>query len=84
VREVEAVGFKAVSLSAESLSTASCEGRNLFEKICLCHWSVVLLSVERLMSKEFDVVVHNETFRKNLVVYCIDEAHVLVPWSVDF
>jgi hypothetical protein len=84
VREIEAVGLKAVSLSAESLSAASCEGRNLFEEICLCQWSVVLLSAERLASKELDAVVRNETFRKNLVVYGIDEAHVVVPWSVDF
>jgi superfamily II DNA helicase RecQ len=81
---IEAVGLKAVSLSAESLSTASCEECNLFEEICLCQWSVALLSAERLVSKEFDVVVCNESFWKNLVVYGIDEAHVLVPWNVDF
>ena len=73
-----------MSLSAESLSAASREGRNLFGEIRLCQWSVVLLSAERLASKEVDAVLQNETFRKNLVVYGIDEAHVLVPWSVDF
>jgi superfamily II DNA helicase RecQ len=83
VQEIEAVGLKAVSLSTETLSLASCEGHNLFDKIGLCQWSVVLLSAERLTSKE---LVHNETFQKNLnlVVHGIDKAHVLVPWSIDF
>ncbi|KAF8233341.1 hypothetical protein L208DRAFT_1395771 [Tricholoma matsutake] len=60
--KIEAVGLKAVSLSAESLSAASREGHNLFGEICLCQWL-------RLTFKEFDMVVRNETFQKNLVVY---------------
>jgi hypothetical protein len=52
------------SLSAESLSAASCEGCNL-------------------ASKELNAM-RNEIFQKNFVVYSIDKAHVLIPWSIDF
>jgi hypothetical protein len=68
VPEIKAIGLKAVSICAESLKVASHEGRNLFEEIRLCQWSIVLLSAERLASREFDDIVRNETFPKNLVI----------------
>jgi superfamily II DNA helicase RecQ len=39
---------------------------------------------ERLTSRAFDKVLRDDFFRKNLVLYCVDEAHVVVPWSKDF
>jgi hypothetical protein len=71
-------------LTAESLQAASLEGRNLFSEIQQCQWPVVLLSAERLASTEIDKILRDETFRENLVLLGIDEAHVLVPWGKDF
>ncbi|KAJ3515927.1 hypothetical protein NLJ89_g1461 [Agrocybe chaxingu] len=47
-------------------------------------WSIVLLSAERLASKDVDRVIRSEHFRQNLVLVGIDEAHVLVPWGKTF
>ncbi|KAF8056183.1 ATP-dependent DNA helicase RecQ [Lyophyllum atratum] len=83
-REMGEIGMRAVALNAESISKAFDEGRNLYREIAACHWSIVLLSAERLTSKEFDAVIRNETFQENVAVLGIDEAHVLVPWSLEF
>ena len=71
-------------MTAESLRAANSEGRNLFSEIQQCEWSVVLLSAERLASTEIDNILRDETFRENLILLGIDEAHVLVPWGKDF
>ena len=82
--EIIELGLKAISLTAASLQAANSEGRNLFSEIQQCQWPVVLLSVERLASTEINNILRDKTFRENLVLLGIDEAHVLVPWGKDF
>lgn len=81
---MDELGLKALAINAESLMAAAKEGRNLLHEVRDCEWNIVLISPERLGSREFDGVVRNEEFRKNLVLYGIDEGHVLVPWSLSF
>ncbi|RDB15447.1 Werner syndrome ATP-dependent helicase [Hypsizygus marmoreus] len=83
-REIMEIGMKAISLNSETLAEASREGRNLYDEIRACEWPIVLLSAERLVSKELDKIIRDSFFRTNLVLLGIDEAHVLVPWEKDF
>ncbi|KAJ3516039.1 hypothetical protein NLJ89_g1382 [Agrocybe chaxingu] len=83
-REITTFGLRAVSVTAESLLAASREGRNLFQEIRQCLWSIVLMSAERLASHDFEMILQDETFQKNLVLFGIDETHLLVPWGKDF
>ncbi|TFK20426.1 P-loop containing nucleoside triphosphate hydrolase protein [Coprinopsis marcescibilis] len=83
-KEMEAFGIKAVSVNAQTIKTESEKGNNIFESIRRCEYSMVFISAERLTSKSLDTILKDETFRNNLILLGIDEAHVLVPWSQDF
>ncbi|KAG6818625.1 hypothetical protein H0H93_003378 [Arthromyces matolae] len=84
VTEMERFGLRALALNAETLSVATNKGKNLYDEIAKCLWHVVLLSAERLASPPLDAVIRNDFFRKNIALLGIDEAHVLVPWGVEF
>ncbi|KIL65291.1 hypothetical protein M378DRAFT_24106 [Amanita muscaria Koide BX008] len=83
-REMQEFGLSALSLNAKALTDASNEGRNLYNEICQGRWSIVFISPERLISREFDHLLRDKVFQQNLVLLGIDEAHVLVPWGRDF
>ncbi|CAA7262720.1 unnamed protein product [Cyclocybe aegerita] len=82
--EIKEYGLKAICLTAESLHAASKEGRNLLQEIRRCEWSIVLLSAERLVSREVDTILRDSNFQANLIVFGINKTHLLVPWGKDF
>ena len=72
-------------LNAEHLKHAyRNERRDVYKEIRCCQWSVVIVSPERLVTKSFKDVVSDQCFRKNLCLYTVDEAHVVIPWSKSF
>ncbi|THH19830.1 hypothetical protein EUX98_g8702 [Antrodiella citrinella] len=75
--------LKAASLDADSLSDAHKNNRPLLQvrDVAECKYSLVAVSPERLTSPEFWKILECELLRKSLVLYAIDEAHVIVPWS---
>lgn len=77
-------GLSSISLSAKTLVEASNEGRDLYNEIRCGRWSIIFVSPERLISREFDHLIRDVHFRESLVLLGIDEAHVLVPWGHDF
>jgi superfamily II DNA helicase RecQ len=82
VEEMRRYGVSAVSLDSGSIAAAQERGQNLLKEVEQCRWSVVIVSPERLTSPSFDL--RSTTFRANLTLYVIDEAHVVVPWSPQF
>lgn len=78
------VGLRAVSLDKESIKRLKSEGVDVFRQVRNCEWSVIIASPERLTAPEFDTIVRNDTFRLNIVLYVVDEVHVLRPWSLTF
>ncbi|KAI0054891.1 hypothetical protein BV25DRAFT_1843340 [Artomyces pyxidatus] len=78
VSEMKEVGVKAVAVNAESLQM---HGRKLFDQIQRCEWSVVLLSPERLTSKELDIILRDQEFRRNVIGLGLDELHVYESWG---
>ncbi|KAF8716103.1 hypothetical protein AX14_012422 [Amanita brunnescens Koide BX004] len=83
-REMQEFGLSSISLSAKTLVEASNEGRDLYNEIRCGRWSIIFVSPERLISREFDHLIRDVHFRESLVLLGIDEAHVLVPWGHDF
>ncbi|KAH8101946.1 P-loop containing nucleoside triphosphate hydrolase protein, partial [Cristinia sonorae] len=84
VEELKRIGLSAISLDADEVAAAVSNGDALFKAVAECRYSVVIVSPERLTSPGFDRVIRNEVFRANLVLYAIDEVHVVVPWSLEF
>ena len=73
-----------MAINSGTLLSAKEEGRNLIKEVCECKWPVVLLSAERLISKDIDQIIRDPFFRLNLTLFGVDEVHVLRPWGKDF
>ncbi|THH16900.1 hypothetical protein EUX98_g9228 [Antrodiella citrinella] len=84
VEEFARVGIKAVSLDSDTITEARKNKLPLLKDVAACKFPLLLVSPERLTSPELDTILRSELVRGNLVLYAIDEAHVVVPWSKDF
>ena len=84
VEEVKRLGIAAVALDVDNVKTASEQGRYLLKEVHECKWQLVIVSPERLTSPEFDKILQSRKFRKNLVLYVVDKAHIVIPWSLTF
>lgn len=79
------IGIQAVTLESGTLREAyEKENRNLWRDVQQCHHPVVILSPERLTHPEFSTILRDEAFRKNIVALLLDEAHLIIPWGLDF
>lgn len=79
------MGVSAVTLESATLREArEKEGRDLWKEVIKCRHSVVLLSPERLTHPNLGTILRDEGFRRNLVALLLDEAHLIVPWGLDF
>jgi hypothetical protein len=58
-REMEEFGLSSISLSAKTLTDASNEGRDLYNEIRRGQWSIIFVSAERLISREFDHLIRD-------------------------
>lgn len=84
VAELSRVGLKAVTLDADTIGAARTANTvsQLWRDVAACQYSVIIVSPERLNTREFHMhIADNETFRLNIVLYVIDEAHVVIPWG---
>lgn len=78
------MGIKAISLDSRAVQDARKAGRDVFKEVANCQWSIVIASPERLNAPEFDPIVRSDVFQENLVMYAIDESHVIPGWSQSF
>ncbi|KAJ3482211.1 hypothetical protein NLI96_g7121 [Meripilus lineatus] len=85
VMEMQKMGIKAVTLESGTVRDAhEKEGRNLWKEVAACRHSIVILSPERLTHPELGTILRDEHFRKNIVALLLDEAHLIIPWGLDF
>ncbi|EIW80690.1 hypothetical protein CONPUDRAFT_57744, partial [Coniophora puteana RWD-64-598 SS2] len=84
VREMQRMGISAIALDSGSLAAVRQAEGNVFRDIWKGVYQVVIVSPERLTTKAMDDVLRSRSFRKHAGAYIVDEAHVVVPWSVDF
>ncbi|KAF9230789.1 P-loop containing nucleoside triphosphate hydrolase protein, partial [Melanogaster broomeanus] len=82
--EMTAMGLKAVAINSKMITTALDENRDLLDEVRRCEWNISLWSPEKLASQGADAVLRDETFRKNVVLYGVDEAHVVNAWGKSF
>ncbi|KAI0312872.1 P-loop containing nucleoside triphosphate hydrolase protein, partial [Amylostereum chailletii] len=85
VKEMTNMGIKAVSLDKENIvAFFKYDKRNLLEEVRLCQWEVIIVSPERLNAPTFDKVLRDRKFSRNVVLYAVDEAHVVFDWAKYF
>jgi superfamily II DNA helicase RecQ len=60
-------------------------GRKLSVEIKSCEkWSLVLVDPEHLKDPEWREITEWPVFRANIVFTCVDEAHLIYEWGLDF
>jgi superfamily II DNA helicase RecQ len=84
VLEMEKINIQAAMLDAENIKTLYGSKTQIYTEVRRCQWPVVIVSPERLVSPEFDEIVRDTYFRRNLCLYVIDEAHVVDPWGKSY
>ncbi|ETW85187.1 hypothetical protein HETIRDRAFT_309794, partial [Heterobasidion irregulare TC 32-1] len=84
VKEMLTMGIHAVSLDKQSIKAAQVKGRNLLREVAQYKHPVVIISPERLYSPEFDRILQTDKIQEQLALCCIDEVHVVLPWSCTF
>ena len=76
-------GIKAITLNAENLQAYG-NTNEVYAQLRRCEWPVIIVSPEWLVTPEFDRLLRDDYFRRNLALYVIDEAHVVVSWGASF
>ncbi|KAJ3485626.1 hypothetical protein NLI96_g4816 [Meripilus lineatus] len=85
VAEMGKMGVKAVTLESGTVrNMREREGRDLWKEVIECEHSIVILSPERLTHPNLGEILRSDRFRRNLVALLLDEAHLIVPWGVEF
>ncbi|KAI0081499.1 hypothetical protein K474DRAFT_1635826 [Panus rudis PR-1116 ss-1] len=85
VEEMQRIGINAVALDAESIRKAKDQlDADIYKEVEEGKRPMVILSPERLTEAKFDRMIRKDEFRKNIVAYIIDEAHIVIPWGINF
>ncbi|KAF5349397.1 hypothetical protein D9758_015511 [Tetrapyrgos nigripes] len=82
---LEARGFGLSGLSYCHETLVKYSAQDLPGLICKCtEWQIICVDPEHLATKEWARILQNETFLKNLVLFCVEEAHLIRSWSPNF
>jgi superfamily II DNA helicase RecQ len=71
-------------INSDTLKEAHDRGENLWESALSPTVHMIMLSPEKLTSREFDALLKNDAFRKRALNLGIDEAHLLNSWGPEF
>ena len=85
VKEAEQLGISAFAYCKENVADARRTGRKLSVEIKSCEkWSLVFVDPEHLKDPEWREITEWPVFRANIVFACVDEAHLIYEWCLDF
>ena len=85
VKEAEQLGISAFAYCKENVADARRTGRKLSVEIKSCEkWSLVFVDPEHLKDPEWREITEWPVFRANIVFACVDEAHLIYEWGLDF
>jgi len=85
VKEAEQLGISAFAYCKENVADARRMGRKLSVEIKSCEkWSLVFVDPEHLKDPEWREITEWPVFRANIVFACVDEAHLIYEWGLDF
>ncbi|THU82414.1 hypothetical protein K435DRAFT_624764, partial [Dendrothele bispora CBS 962.96] len=86
IHELEKFGLSGLSYCHETLSTYLPDRLPvLIDLICACQtWQVICVDPEHLASPEWRMIIQNHTFKLNLILFCVDEAHLVKKWGAAF
>ncbi|THU94697.1 P-loop containing nucleoside triphosphate hydrolase protein [Dendrothele bispora CBS 962.96] len=86
IYELQKFGLSGISYCHETLSTYYPDRLHvLVDLICACQtWQLICVDPEHLASPEWRKIIQHDTFKLNLILFCIDEAHLIKKWGPAF
>ncbi|KAK1235737.1 hypothetical protein PQX77_001025 [Marasmius sp. AFHP31] len=83
--EAESFGLTALSYCHQTITGYRKKKINLVDLITRCEtWSLICVDPEHLNSPEWRHIIKHPTFSRNLILFAVDEAHLVKTWGVDF
>ncbi|KAK7021768.1 hypothetical protein VNI00_017279 [Paramarasmius palmivorus] len=85
ILELERFGISGLSYCHEVITKLRTEHVDFVQKICECKtWQVICVDPEHLQDEEWSKIIKHETFSKNLIYFCNEEAHLNKIWGTRF
>jgi superfamily II DNA helicase RecQ len=60
------------------------QGQNLKAEIVQCRYHLICLDPETITARDWRIITDDVDFRANLVLFHVDEGHLLFKWGIDF
>ncbi|KAL0566094.1 hypothetical protein V5O48_015923 [Marasmius crinis-equi] len=85
VHEAESFGLKALSYCHQTITHYRKEKMNLVDHITeFMDWNLICVDPEHLNTREWQTIIKHPAFAQELILFAVDEAHLVKKWGVDF
>ncbi|KAK1235388.1 hypothetical protein PQX77_001395 [Marasmius sp. AFHP31] len=85
ISEAESFGLKGISYCHDVISEYRMKNVDLTRLICECkEWQLLCVDPEHLNSSEWRKIIHHSTFQRHLILFAVDEAHLVNSWGLGF
>ncbi|KAF5366170.1 hypothetical protein D9758_005757 [Tetrapyrgos nigripes] len=86
IHDGERFGLRGLSYCCETITEYRVRKKqDLVKLICACQsWDLICIDPEHLASPEWRCIMRNENFINNLILFAVDEAHMIWRWSPNF
>ncbi|THU82478.1 hypothetical protein K435DRAFT_823206 [Dendrothele bispora CBS 962.96] len=83
IHEAEEFGLSGFSYCHDNITKY--RNTDLVSSICSCtKWQLICVDPERLATPEWTTILRDKEFLKNLVLFCVEEAHLIRSWGPQF
>ncbi|KAK7445431.1 hypothetical protein VKT23_014850 [Stygiomarasmius scandens] len=85
IHELEQFNIPGFSYCHENITVYRKDKTNLESLICECKtWNIICVDPEHLAGPEWSQIIQDSTFRSNLILFTVDEAHLILSWGPKF
>ncbi|THU94232.1 hypothetical protein K435DRAFT_860768 [Dendrothele bispora CBS 962.96] len=86
IHDIESFGLRGLSYCRETISEYRINKKlDLVQLVCECRsWDLICVDPEHLATPEWREIMQNTNFKQHLVLFCVDEAHLIRRWAPNF
>ncbi|THU78324.1 hypothetical protein K435DRAFT_601861, partial [Dendrothele bispora CBS 962.96] len=86
IHDIESFGLRGLSYCRETISEYRINKKlDLVQLICECRsWDLICVDPEHLATPEWREIMQNTNFKQHLILFCVDEAHLIRRWAPNF
>ncbi|THV01139.1 P-loop containing nucleoside triphosphate hydrolase protein [Dendrothele bispora CBS 962.96] len=77
-------GISGFAYTEENISQIRKEHRDIVQELIDCKYQIVCVDPEHLRNPEWMRITDSQPFRSNVIFGCVEEAHVIDEWGLNF